>query len=460
MDPGEVTLLVHGGTVVTSWRCPEVIAGGAVGIAGARVAVVGSSAELRAAHPGARHLDAHGGLIVPGLINAHHHFYSALARGLNPGYRTATFVDILDKLWWRLDRALDLDAVRVSAELSLLACIKAGCTAFFDHHASPGCISGSLEVIGEAALRAGLRGVLAYEVTDRNGRAGARLGIAENQRFIQACRGQQRLRGVMGLHASFTLSDETLAEVAAALAALDPADGGCHVHVAEDRADVSESRAALGGDPVARLDRFGMLGPRALLAHGVHLDAVALSRVAESGAVLVHNPESNANNAVGWLDLKRARAAGATICLGTDGMSSAPLRSLRFSFLADRLQRADATAGFEVHPELLANNAAVARRFFDDDRLGELTVGAPADVAVIDAPPPTPMAPDNFFGHLIYGAADAAMRHTIASGKVLMENGDVLSLDARAIVENARRLAPGLWARFADTAPGTPFRVL
>ena len=379
--------MLGNGTVIDEVAASEAVTRGAVVWEGERIVAVGSEAELRRRYPDARFLDAHGGLILPGLVNLHHHFYSALARGLDPGTPMRTFPQVLDRLWWRLDRALDAETVRLSALLSAAECARWGCTTVFDHHASPTALAGSLDEVAAAIEEVGLSAVLCYEVTDRNGHEGALAGFAENLRFAEAHRDDARIRGLVGLHASFTLRDETLAEVAARR----PKDCGVHIHLAEDPVDGEASRAAFGAGPIERLERFGLLDERTILAHGIHLAPADYERIGRSGAVLVHNPESNANNGVGRLDPLIAAEHGCRVGLGTDGMSSAMLRSLRAAFLALRGGRRDPSVGFSVLPDLLATNAAAAAERFGEPLLGRLEPGAPADLCVFDAPPPTPI---------------------------------------------------------------------
>ncbi len=451
------TLLGNGvvatGTGGTDSHVPRTIPGGAVVWEDDRIVAVGLETELRRDYRHAAYLDAGGGLIMPGLVNLHHHFYSALARGLDPGTPMRDFHEVLDRLWWRLDRALDAETIRVSAELSVVECIRWGCTTVFDHHASPNCLAGSLDIIARTIGRAGLSAVLCYEITDRNGHDQARAGIDENLSFIEAHRDDTRIRGIVGLHASFTLTNETLADVAERR----PARVGCHIHAAEDPIDVVESRRAFGSGPIQRLEHFGLLDERCLLAHGIHLHADDYHAIAEHKAVLIHNPESNANNGVGRLDTVGAASHGCLIGLGTDGMSSAVLRALRFAFLIQRAARRDADTGFEVLPDLLFNNARVARRFLDEPLLGELVPEAPADIIVVDAPTPTQLTPDNLFGHLVYGVSDAPIRHTIARGQLLLKDHRHTTLDPEAIAGRAREVAPVLWKRFHALGWGTRF---
>lgn len=440
-----VRLLVNG-TVVTGGEKPLVWTEGAVAWSESHIIAVGSEAELRSEYPEAELLDARGGLVLPGLINLHHHLYSALARGLAPAETPRDFGQILERLWWMIDRALTPEAVRLSALLGAADCIRWGCTTVFDHHASPSCIRGSLDTIAEVIEEAGLSAVLCYEITDRNGHDQAVAGLVENLRFIDTSRDHPNIRGTLGLHASFTVCDETLDEAASRR----PDDVGCHIHLAEDPIDFQVSEVAYGAAPLDRLAQRGFLDERALFIHGVHLTSEGRAVISENDAVLVHCPESNANNGVGRLDVERAVAGGTTVGLGTDGMSSAMLRALRAAFLMQRAGREDPTVGFAAHPGLLHTNALVARRFLDEPHLGELVVGAPADICVVDSPPPTPIGPDNIFGHLVYGASEAPVRHTIGRGRVLLEDFRHTTLDPIAIAAAARREAFGMWERFRE----------
>lgn len=441
------------GHLVTGWMSPTVIADGAVAWEGDRIVAVGPENEIRATYPAAGYLDARGGLILPGLVNLHHHFYSALARGLDPGVEMRDFPEILDRLWWRLDRALDPDTVRLSAMLSAADCVRWGCTTVFDHHASPSCIEGSLDLAAGALESAGISGVLCYEVTDRNGPEGASAGLEENLRFMAARADHPRVRGVLGLHASFTVSEATLAEVAERR----PSASGIHVHVAEHPIDDQFSRATFGATPVQRLERYGLLDDRALLAHGIHVETADYDRIAETGSTIIHNPESNANNGVGRLDIPRAAGRGCAIGLGTDGMSSAVLRALRFAFLGLRGGSEDPTLGFDEVPRLLATNARVAGRFLDEPLLGQLAPGAPADVIAVDAPTRTSLDSRNWFGQLAYGWSEAPVRHTVARGRVVLEDFDHTTLSPVDLASEARLLSPGLWKRFHELAWNTPY---
>jgi cytosine/adenosine deaminase-related metal-dependent hydrolase len=234
-------MLITHGQVFTLGKRNELIPDGAIAIQGDAIAEVGTTAALEARYPRAERLDAAGKLVLPGSICGHTHFYGAFARGMAiPGQPAADFVQILERLWWKLDLALLEEDVRYSALICLVDAIRHGCTTLIDHHASPNAIDGSLDVIAQAVKETGLRASLCYEVTDRNGLEGAKAGIAENVRFLKRCRAGRdpQLAASFGLHAALTLSDETLEECVSAAEGLDT---GFHIHVAEGIADQEES---------------------------------------------------------------------------------------------------------------------------------------------------------------------------------------------------------------------------
>lgn len=436
------SLLIRNGTVVTLNARNEIIENGAVYVEGPRIVAVGRHAD------GHRHpdkiIDAQGGVIMPGLINAHHHLYSTFARGFSPPGRPATnFKEILEQLWWKLDFALDAEDVYFSALLVLLDCVKLGCTTVIDHHASPSCRDGSLDVIEKACREAGINGCLCYEVSDRN-EIGA--GIEENERFIEKClrSGDDQITALFGLHASMTLGAETLEECAAIGRRLGV---GFHVHAAEDAIDQEVTQREFGMRVIERFHQAGITGPKTLFIHGIHLNDKELNILRETDSVLVHNPESNMNNAVGaarWLD---AHKRGVLVGLGTDGMASAMIASARAAYLLQRHALQDPRVAFAESCELLLkNNAMICSRLFRERR-GVLEPNALADIAVFDYVPLTPMTPNTFYGHLLFGLNYARVTATVCRGRVLMENGRLCRMDEEALRRKGIERAERLWKR-------------
>jgi len=438
-----MTTRFENGIVVTLGEKNRVLWNATVVTDGELVDALGNSDAMKRRYPDAKSVDCSGKIILPGFICAHHHFYSTMARGMAiPGEPAKNFVEILEKLWWKVDRALGEEDILLSAQLPLIDCIRNGTTTVIDHHASPSMRDGSLDLIEKAVRQAGLRASLCYEVSDRNVIGG---GIAENERFIKKVgQGDGQIAAMMGLHASFTLSDETL-EKCVAIAK----DGnvGCHIHVAEDLTDREDSLKKYNTTIVNRLQKMGASGRKSIFVHCVHIDEEEIDIVARTGTIVVHNPESNMNNAVGVTSILKMLNKGILVGLGTDGMGSDMLAQMRCAYLLHRLANHDPRVAFMEAPQmLLQNNAEIGKRQFGLI-LGEIAEGRPADLAIIDYCPPTPLNEANFLGHLIFGLVDAVVDTTVCRGNILMQGKKILSMDEERLAARSRELAPKMWKR-------------
>jgi len=415
---------------------------------------IGPQAELSARYPDAQRLSAHGQYVMPGNICAHTHFYGAYARGMAiPGAPPKDFPEILQKLWWPLDKALDADSVRASAEIMSLDAIRHGTTTLLDHHASPNAIDGSLDIIAETVERAGLRAVLCYEVTDRDGAEKAKAGIAENVRFLKKVSAENpaRIRATFGLHASLTLSEQTLEACRAAA----PAGVGFHIHVAEHEVDEYDSLQKSGMRVVDRLQRHGILGRHSIVVHAIHIDAQEVNLLAHSGTWVTHQPRSNMNNGVGVAQVESMMRAGVPVCLGTDGFSHTMWEEWKTTYLLHKAWHRDPRRmnGTDVAKMGIYNNAALAGSFFPEAPLGVLTPGALADLIFVDYHPHTPLTPENLPWHIVFGFHESMVTTTIVAGEVLMHDRQLLKMDEEAIAAHARELAPAVWERYAQYVP-------
>jgi putative selenium metabolism protein SsnA len=438
-------LLIGPGLVATPGR---LLPGAGVSIRDGRIAEVGDYAELRMrADVHTAQLPTDGRLILPGLINAHTHLYSTPACGMPaPDVPPADFPQLLERIWWRLDAALDLEDVELSALIGLTECIRCGVTTIVDHHASSGACAGSLDRIRHAVETTGVRAALCYEVSDRHGRAGAQAGIAENSRFITGLRRNpdERLAALFGLHALFTLSEATLAEC---VAAARDAGTGLHLHLAEDRADIEQNLARHHERPLARLMRHGGLDERTVAAHGVHLDAGEIAQLAQARAFVVHNPESNMNNAVGCAPVPAMLAAGVRVALGTDGLGADMLGAARAASLLLRHAAGDPRAGWHEPAAILwEGNRALVTRLFGLD-VGALQPGAAGDLIVLDYDPPTALRTENLAAHLCFGFGARHVTSVVAAGEILMHDRKLTMIDEPGLRARARERARALWAR-------------
>ncbi|MCD5408391.1 putative aminohydrolase SsnA [Candidatus Bipolaricaulota bacterium] len=399
-------------------------------------------------HPGAKVIDAEGRLLTPGLVNAHAHLYSSLARGMPlPGFSPNSFRDILEGLWWRLDRALTLDDVYISALVGGLWHLRAGVTALFDHHASPTAIEGSLGTIKRAVVdELGLRCDLCYEVTDRGGTGERDAGIAENVRFTKEDLVPGFAAAHMGLHASFTLSEESLSQAAEAA---EPMGLAFHIHLAEGKEDVVDALQKYGLRVTERLEKFGILREGTLLAHGIHLAQAELELLSARPASVIHNPRSNMNNAVGAAQVEAMLSRGVRLGLGTDGFGCDMIGELLSASLLAHHVSGDPTAlGGDKLLSLVQHNYALAEGFFGLP-MGKLAEGYAADLVLWNYRPPTPLSADNLLYHLMFAnISEGLSPHTvIVAGQVRLAEGRVEGVDEEGILAKARAAAQALWAR-------------
>jgi putative selenium metabolism protein SsnA len=374
---------------------------------------------------------------MPALINCHTHLYSTLARGMRvPGPPPADFPSILKKLWWRLDRALTEEDVYYSALVGLMDSARSGAGTVIDHHSSPHACAGSLDSVERAFHEVGLRGATCYETSDRNGRRGAREGIRENVRFLERVRPDAQVGGMFGLHAAFTLGDRTLAECVEANQSL---RAGFHVHVAEDTCD----RGA-----VRRLAKAGVLDGKSLAAHCIHITDSERTLLASRCVNVVHNPQSNCNNAVGIADLPALGRLGTTIGIGSDGFSP---RMWNEFLVATQLQNVRArdprVGGAEAYRALFRGNREIVKQIWGTE-VGRIAPGARADLLLMDYLPPTPIDSSNLFGHLLFGVSNAPVDSLMVDGRWVVRDGHCVNVDERAIAEKATARAQALWERF------------
>ena len=444
-------MLITNGKLIT-WEVENrILSGQAIYIEDDKITEIGPEAELKAKYAGSERIDAGGQYIMPGNICAHTHFYGAFARGMAiPGEAPSKFIEILKKLWWPLDMALDEDAVAYSALVCLVDAIKHGTTTLFDHHASPNFVDGSLDVIGDAVDQSGLRAVLCYEVTDRNGPEGAQAGIRENVRFIQSriSNPKSKIRAAFGLHAPLTLSDATLEACREAL----PAKVGFHLHVAESRDDGVAVLQKADTKPINWLRAYDMLGPKTIIAHGVHLDEYQIDQLAETGTWVTHQPRSNMNNAVGVAPVEMMLQKGVRVGLGNDGFSNAMWEEWKTTYLLHKIAHEDPRRinGNMVVKMAIYNNAALASAYFPYAPVGVIRPGAVADLIFIDYHPFTELSSGNLPWHILFGFHESMVTTTIVAGNVLMKDRQLLTLDEVEIAAKALELSQQVWKRYNE----------
>ena len=437
-------LLVANGSVFTRNAQTPFIPNGAVAIDGDTIVEVGPECELKAKYPDAEYVDAQGNLIMPGLINCHTHIYSGLARGLAiKGCNPTNFLENLEQQWWKIDDNLTLDGTKASATALYIDSIKQGVTTVFDHHASYGEIPGTLHTIAEESKRLGLRSCLCYEVSDRDGEEKSIQAVKENADWITYCQEHKdpMLAAMFGGHALFTISDKTFDRMVEA----NNGRTGYHIHVSEGMNDVYDSLQNYGRRPVQRLHDHGILGEKTILGHCIHVNPAEIELIKNTGTMVVNNPESNMSNAVGVCPVLPLSKEGILLGLGTDAWTNDMIESLKAALCVQRLNAClPNVAWCEVTDMLFKNNAKIGAKYFPDE-LGVLKAGAAADMIVMDYKPFTPFSDENIDGHILFGMTGKLCRTTIANGKILMKDRELIGIDEEA--ENAHILeaAKKLW---------------
>ncbi len=437
-------LLIGNGSVITRDENNPWFQDGAVVTDGDTVKEAGDFKTLKEKYPDAEFVDARGGVIMPGFINAHTHIYSGLARGLSiEGNNPTNFLEILEGMWWAIDRKLTLDRTKASAYATVLDCIRDGVTTIFDHHASFGEIPGSLFAIKDVVKEVGVRSCLCYEVSERDGDEKTEQGIKENADFAKWAKDENdsMIKAMFGGHALFTISDKTFEKMVKAN------DGmtGFHIHVAEGMNDVYDSLRNYGCRPVNRLLYNGILGEKTLLGHCIHVSPAEMDIIKETGTMTVNNPESNMGNAVGCAPVLQMMKKGITVGMGTDAYTHDMLESLKVFLIIQRHNAALPNVAWgEGVKMLFENNRVIAEKYFERP-LGVLKEGAAADIIVMDYKPFTPFSNENIDGHMIFGMMGRNCTTTIINGKVLYKDRKFTELDEEKINAFIMEQSKGLW---------------
>ncbi|MCD6420730.1 MAG: amidohydrolase family protein [Synergistetes bacterium] len=391
-----------------------------------------------------------GKIIMPGFINMHSHLYSTLFRGFGISIMPITFKDILSEVWWQWDKKMDEKAVYYSALIGGIESLKAGITTIVDHHASYGYIKGSLRSLKEAVVDTlGMRADFCFEVSDRNGKEPAEKAIEENIEFAEETSGSSLLSAHIGLHASFTLGDETLIKVKK----LTPEGIGFHIHLSEGIEDEIITRKVHGKSPTARLRDHGLLNQKSIVVHGIHLDEEEKNILKGQDVIFAHTPQSNMNNAVGTAYIRDLLQKGINVVLGTDGYSLNILNELRTLPLLQKHTKRDYNAiGLAELIKIWENGYSAASRLFGI-KVGKIKPGYAADIIVADYEPFTPINDKNFYGHLLYGMTDRLnVLDVYINGKKVLSDGNPIGVEYHKVRQEAQAVAKKMWERMGYNA--------
>lgn len=440
-------LLINDAIVVQDPLKDEFHTNFSVAICDGKIDKVGLTSELKKLYPYAVQVDAKGAILLPGLIDAHTHLYAALTGGMPiEGDTPQNFPEILERVWWRFDKALGMDDIYLSGLVGGMASIKSGITTIFDHHASPNSIQDSLSCVASATQKCGLRACLAYEVTDRDGVERFNQGVEENIRFIKQTKSENSnlTKALFGLHAVFSLSDESLQHCAGE--ALD-LDTGFHLHVAEHRTEVQKFSKTHSQSIPEFLKEVGILGSKTILAHTVHLDESGIKLLIDAGAFNVHNPQSNMNNGVGIAPVARMIELKQPVGLGSDGFYDLPNEILLAKLL--QIIKSGNPSGFSEKLALKMvydHNVKFAEKIFGC-KLGKIAPSYQADVILLDYNPPTPIQRSNLTSHIIGALRYGILKKVFIEGREVFDGKHVVGLDEEEILVKSKHTAKEVWSR-------------
>lgn len=437
--------LIGNGRLITQEEMTPFYHNGTVVVEGNKVVETGETQTMKEKYPDAEFIDAKGQLIMPGMINTHHHIYSAFARGMAfTGPAPKNFVDILKNMWWKVDKNLKLEDVKYSALTTYIESIKNGVTTIFDHHASPMAAKDSLFTIADAAKEIGIRTCLCYEVSDRDGIEILEEGIKENTDFIKHynTKKQNMIKGMFGMHASFTLSSESLHKCVKSMEGL---DAGYHVHTAEAIDDLEDSLTKYNKRVVERLDEYGILGEKTIAVHCIHVDDNEMEILKNNGTQVVHNPESNMGNAVGCSPALELLEKGINVGLGTDGYTNDMFESMKVANIIHKHVKSNPSVAWRETPQMLfENNRKIVAKYFDGN-IGMLKKGAMADIIIADYNPLTPMDETNYSSHILFGLTGRSVNTTIIDGKIIMKDRKLVGINENEVFERSREHAKKMW---------------
>ncbi|MFT8347944.1 amidohydrolase family protein [Clostridium saccharoperbutylacetonicum] len=380
--------------------------------------------------------DCNNQILMPGLVNCHSHIYSTFARGWITEFNPKTFRDLLEQMWWKLDRVLEEKDIYYSGLVSGIEFLKNGVTTVVDHHASGEMIKGSLDLLKKALCDClGIRGIFCFETSERFTIDEC---IEENMLFSK--KDSTMAKGLFGMHACLTLSDESLKEIASKSEGVP-----IHIHVGESDEDNRESIEKYGKTPVERLEEYGLLRENSILSHCIYLSEKDIEILKKYKVYVAVNPTSNFNNAVGLADVLELEKNNIKCILGNDGLGFNLARDMVNLLFGMHLKYKSPTAySLENLKRVIENNYEYASKILNC-KLGKIEVGYEADFINLEYNPPTPINEDNLFGHFFYGMLDNFKPKNVwCNGKLKLENYKILE-DEEKIYREARSVAQEIW---------------
>ncbi len=435
-------LLIKNGLIVTGDKRGKIIPNGFIRINDGKIAEIN---EGEPSFTSENVIDASGGVIIPGFITAHTHLYGILLRGASLNIKPPTdFAQVLQRVWWPVDEALTIEDAYASALSAGADMLRNGSTLFADTYSGPNSIEGSLNAIAKATKELGIRGIIAFEMTERNNPDEASRGFKEGVDFINSCGEGDLVSGMVSIHASFTVGDEIITRAAEQAKEMKVP---ITIHTSEGLVDLYHNLETSGERTVERLDRLGLLGSNTVLAHCVHVDLNEIELIAKRRSSVAHNPMSNMLNAVGVAPVPAMLERKITVCLGNDGWIFDPFENMRCALTVHRLASGNPSA---IGPDEIFKMATIegARAYNLEKDLGSLEKRKQADVVILDSSTvPTPLTPDSVVGHLVNTFSGRDVRDVVVGGQVVVKDRILTKTSDARVAEVSKKSAEGLWSR-------------
>ena len=447
------SILVKGGIIVTMDPNRRILSDHSIFVEDREFRAIQKTSDIMRDLKAEDVIDASGSIVMPGLICSHTHLYGMLLRGATLDIAPPSdFTQILQRVWWPVDESLTLDDAYASALVGCLEFVKTGTTTFADTYSGPNSIDGVLDRIAIAVDEVGIRGLIAFEATERHSKREGEKGIQENVRFARRIRGERgsNVKPLFSLHASFTVTDELIQSVRTLASELGVP---VTIHTSEGLGDLQHNMARYGKRTVERLRDVGLLAPDVVLAHCVHVNDNELDIVAKSRAKVAHNPMSNMLNAVGTAPVRDMLRRGISVGLGNDGYIFDGFENMRAAYLVHRAVSKDPNA-IDAYTILEMATIKGAELYGLDKQLGSIELGKKADLIVLKPDVlPTPLNSHSVVGHLINSIDGNDVSTTVVDGRIVMRERKVLTADAKAIQGKAQEAASALWERLRTAKP-------
>lgn len=437
-------ILIQNGLIITADEKSTIYENGYIRISEGKIVELGSGKPHGSADTV---IDAAGCVVIPGLITAHTHLYGILLRGASLNIEPPTdFAQVLQRVWWPVDEALTVEDAYASALAASADMLRNGSTLYADTYSGPNSIEGSLEAIARGTREVGMRGIVAFEMTERHNSSEAQRGLQEGINFVNSLHRDDLISGMMSLHASFTVGDEIVIKAVEEAKKLDIP---ITVHTSEGLVDLYHNLEASGERTVERLDRLGVLGKNTVLAHCVHVNGHEIDLIAQSGSSVAHNPMSNMLNAVGVSPVPSMLEKNITVGLGNDGWIFDPFENMRCALTIHRLASGNPSA---IGPNEIFKMATLdgARCYGLENQVGSLEKNKLADIVILDGTHvPTPLTKESAVGHLLNTFSGRDVRDVFVNGTQVLKGRKITLMADEQIAKISRDSAMGLWSKLS-----------